>query len=405
MLRDILSADGEVIDQGLVLWFPGPSSFTGEDVFELQLHGGLAIIEAVTKAVGALGARLAEPGEFTRRAFEAGRLELSQAEAVADLVDAETEAQRRQAIAQLGGSLARRGEAWRENLITALAFLEAQIDFPDEEIPEEIAEQARAPLNLLLAEIEAALEDTRGERIRDGLKIALIGAPNAGKSSLLNALIQRDAAIVTPIPGATRDVIEAPLVIEGYKVLLADMAGIRDAVDEVEIEGVRRARAWAESADLRLWLVDRNAPVIDAGEGGDVGVHVRQADVLVLTKSDQTAVGDVAPPELAKDLGLQVIETSTVSAEGIDPLRTYLKQWVVANFVGRDAPAVTRLRHRALLEEARAHLARALDRTSMAAELMAEDVRLAARALERLSGQLSPDAVLDRVFGSFCIGK
>ena len=255
-LRTIRSEMGEPIDEGLVLWFPTPGSFTGEDVFELQLHGGAAIIEAVTSALAAAGARPAEAGEFTRRAFEAGRLDLTQAEAIADLVDAETESQRRQALLQLGGALAVRREAWRAGLIEALAFLDAQIDFSEEDVPADVAERAMKPLRALISELDAALGEVRGERIREGLRIALVGAPNAGKSSLFNALVGRDAVIVTSMPGTTRDVIEAPLTIQGYKVVLADMAGLRDAVDEVEAEGIRRARAWAHSADLRLVLVD-----------------------------------------------------------------------------------------------------------------------------------------------------
>ena len=237
---------GEAIDQGLVLWFPGPASFTGEDAAELHLHGGAAVVERVAEVLGRLGLRPAEPGEFTRRAFEAGKLELSQAAAVADLVDAETQAQRRQALEQLGGALARRHEAWRDALVEALAFLEAQIEFPDVEVPPAVAAAARAPLKRLQAELTAALSDPAGltrAGARGLFRVALVVAPNAGKSSIINALIGRDAAIVTATPGTTRDVIEAPLVLEGYRVLLADMAGLRASSDPIEREGVRRARA------------------------------------------------------------------------------------------------------------------------------------------------------------------
>jgi len=396
-LRVIRGLDGQPLDEALVLWFPGPNSFTGEDVFELQLHGGPAIVGAVAETLTTLGGRLAEPGEFTRRAFEAGRLELSQAEAIGDLVDAETEAQRKQALAQLGGNLARQGEAWRETLLSALAFLEAQIDFPDEEIPTDIAEAAREPLLELAAELDAAIADVRGERIRDGLRIALIGAPNAGKSSLLNALVRRDAAIVTAIPGATRDVIEIPMLIDGYKVLLADMAGIRAATDEVEIEGVRRAKAWAASADLRLWIVD-------TGQGtdtdADIAALIQPDDLRVLTKADLGRRNDPRPEEVKK-----AVRTSTVEPDGVEALRAALRAWVSQAFTGTDTPTVTQLRHRILLIEARDHLARGLLRPAHDAELIAEDVRLVAHALERLSGRLDPDAVLDRVFSSFCIGK
>ncbi len=259
-LRRLRDHGGEVLDDALVIWTPGPGSYTGEDAAELHLHGGMAVVDAVSGALLAAGARLAEPGEFTRRAFENGKLDLAQAEAVADLVEAETEGQKRQALAQLEGALGRRYEAWREGLLEALANLEAAIDFPDEELPANVAARARPPLETLEAELAQALEGAdRGERVREGYRIAIVGAPNAGKSSLLNRLIEREAAIVTATPGTTRDVIEAPLAIGGFKVLLADTAGLRETGDEIEGEGIRRAKDWANGAALRLWVVDRSA--------------------------------------------------------------------------------------------------------------------------------------------------
>ncbi len=378
------------MDEALVLWFPGPSSFTGEDVLELHLHGGAAIVEAVTETLLSHGLRPAEPGEFTRRAFEAGRLELSQAEAVADLVDAETQAQRAQALAQLGGALRDRYDRWREILIKGSAFLEAQIDFPDEEIPEDVAARARAPLEALLKEIEDALSDHRGERIRDGLRIALIGAPNAGKSTLFNALIGRDAAIVTDIPGTTRDVIEASLVIDGFKVLIADTAGLRDTADLVEAEGVRRARKWADDADLRLHLVAPDSETISQGGRGDA--------LVVRTKSDLR-------PRPISEPQVKSLPVSAVEPGGLDELWAWLRVWVAERMAGRDFPAVTQQRHRALLRDSADQLLRALTVLSADPELAAEDVRLAARALARLSGRVDVDDILDRVFSSFCIGK
>ena len=393
-------ASGAAIDQALVLWFPAPGSFTGEDQAELQLHGGPAVVEAVAEALVGLGLRLAEPGEFTRRAFENGRLELRHAEAIADLVEAETAAQRRQALDQLDGALARRYDEWREALIDALAWLEAEIDFPDEDLPEALAQRAGAPLTRLAAQLEAAIGDTRGERVREGFRVALVGAPNAGKSSLINSLAGRDAAIVTDIPGTTRDVIEVPLTLEGYRVLLADMAGVRQTDDPIEAEGVRRARAWAESAALRLWVVDGAA---GAGAWREAADLARPDDILVLTKADMGEGGDAAA---ARAAGLRTVVTSVLGADDAAGLRATLSERVRTALSGADFPAATRLRHRALLAESLDHLYRALAKLrSGEPELIAEDVRLAARALERLSGRIDADAVLDRVFGSFCIGK
>ena len=234
--------------------------------------------------MAARGLRLAEPGEFTRRAFEAGRLDLDQAEAVADLIDAETEAQAQQALRQLEGALGQRYAAWRGLLSEALAYLEAAVDFPDEELPADVAARAMPLVARLTEEIGAAVRDARrGERVRDGYRIALVGAPNAGKSRLLNALIDRDAAIVTATPGTTRDVIEAPLVLAGYRVILADMAGVRETEEAIEAEGVRRARAWAADADLRLWVVDAATGDRAWREAADLA---RTGDLLALNKSD-----------------------------------------------------------------------------------------------------------------------
>jgi tRNA modification GTPase len=403
-VRTLRDPGGEIVDEALVLWLPGPASYTGEDQAELQLHGGVAVVEATLDALAALGLRLAEPGEFTRRAFESGRLDLSRAEAIADLVDAETSAQRRQALAQLGGALSERYDRWRDALLDSLAWLEAEIDFPDEDLPEAVADRAGAPLGGLAAELEAALSDLRGERVREGVRVALVGAPNAGKSSLINALAERDAAIVTHIPGTTRDIIEVPLTVGGYRVVLADTAGVRATEDVVEAEGVRRARAWAEGADLRLWVVDRTAE----GHWREAAGLLRGDDVLVLSKADRPAGPDAADARAhAAAVGALVLDSSTASLAGLEPVKAALAERVQALAGGADFPAATRLRHRGLLSEALDHLRRGLERlaSSREPELVAEDVRLAARALERLSGRIDPDAVLDRVFGTFCIGK
>ena len=401
--RRLCGAEGERLDEALVLWFPAPGSYTGEDVAELQLHGGPAVVGEVTRALAALGLRLAEPGEFTRRAFEAGRLDLDQAEAVADLIDAESQAQARQALDQLAGALGARYAAWRGALAEALAYLEAAVDFPDEEVPADVAARAAPAHDRLTLELAAALGDARrGERVREGYRIALVGAPNAGKSQLLNALIAREAAIVTPTPGTTRDVIEVPLVLAGYKALVADMAGLRSASEAIEAEGVRRARAWAGDADLRLWVADGAA---SDGAWREALGAVAAGDLVVLNKSDLPAGCDAARvAAAANDAGLACVSLSALTGEGVATLKAKLAERIVADLAGSDFPAVTRARHGRLLAEALDHLRRAqagLDTP----ELAAEDLRLAARALERITGRIGADDILGVIFATFCIGK
>jgi tRNA modification GTPase len=386
-LRD---AEGRDIDEALVLWFPGPGSYTGEDAAEFHVHGGQAVVAALVEALSALGLRLAEPGEFTRRAFENGKLDLAQAEGVADLVEAETDAQRRQALEQLGGRLSEVQARWREALTGALAMFEAAVDFPDEEVPADVAGRARPILEGLIAELDAAAADAvRGERVREGYRIALLGAPNAGKSTLLNALAGRDAAIVTATPGTTRDIIEVPLVLGGYKVIVADTAGIRATDDEIEAEGVRRAEAWGQGADLRIWLVD--------GLGDPkptIPDSVRIGDLILLTKRD---LGEGHP-------GLPGSPFTAKSPNDVAWVESLLTETVVGALSGAEPPAATRLRHRELLAEAAERLRHALAQDE-ALELAAEDVRLAARALDRITGRIDPEQVLGRIFSTFCIGK
>lgn len=394
---------GADLDEALVLRFEGPASYTGEDSVEFHVHGGRAVVEALMVALSELGLRLAEPGEFTRRAFENGKLDLAQAEGVADLIDAETEAQRRQALGQVGGALSQRYDRWRDLLIQSLAMLEAAVDFPDEDLPEEVAERARPGLRILSAELDAALADvSRGRRVRDGFRIALVGAPNAGKSTLLNALVERDAAIVTDTPGTTRDVIEAPLVLGGYKVLIADTAGLRETADAIEAEGVRRARAWAEEADLRLWVIDG----FHVKHTVKLEEAVRPGDWLVLNKTDiaDAAALDEATARWAGE-GLKVVRLSARSADALAEVREALSIYVAEVLSGADFPAATRLRHAERLVEAQGYVRRALSDVGLEVELAAEDVRLAARALEKITGRVDPEDVLGRVFSTFCIGK
>jgi len=401
--RRLRDSAGGLIDEALALWFPAPASYTGEDVAELQLHGGAAVVGAVTRALLARGQRLAEPGEFTRRAFESGRLDLDQAEAVADLIDAETEAQARQALGQLEGALGERYAAWRGLLSEALAFLEAAVDFPDEELPSDIAARAAPAVARLADEMRLALADARrGERVRDGYRIALIGAPNAGKSRLLNALLAREAAIVTETPGTTRDVIEASLTLGGYRVVLADMAGLREAGDAIEAEGVRRAKAWAAASDLRLWVVDGAA-----GDGAwrEAAGLALARDWLVLNKQDLPRGCDAASASAAAtESGLQILDVSARSGQGLDELRRRLAERVAADLSGAEFPAVTRERHAQALSEGLGHVERAASHLEDA-ELAAEDLRLASRALERVTGRIGAEDILDVIFASFCIGK
>ncbi|PWC52618.1 tRNA uridine-5-carboxymethylaminomethyl(34) synthesis GTPase MnmE [Azospirillum sp. TSO22-1] len=384
---------GEALDDALVLWFPAPRSFTGEDVGELHLHGGRAVVAGVIEALGALpGLRVAEPGEFTRRAFENGKLDLTAAEGLADLVDAETSAQRRQALRQMEGALGRLYEGWRDRLTRALAHIEADIDFSDEDLPVGVADAVRPVLEALVTGIDAHLADgRRGERLREGLHIAIVGAPNAGKSSLLNALARREAAIVSARAGTTRDVIEVHLDLGGFPVVLADTAGLREAGDEIEEEGIRRALDRAAKADVKIAVFDATAP-LDAATRALIDADT----VVVLNKTD------LAPAAIDVD-GVLALPVSARTGVGLQELEERLAAFSADRMAGTGAPALTRARHRAALEECRDALARAL--IAPLPELAAEDVRLASRALGRITGRVDVEDLLDVIFRDFCIGK
>ncbi|HEX4507249.1 MAG TPA: tRNA uridine-5-carboxymethylaminomethyl(34) synthesis GTPase MnmE [Alphaproteobacteria bacterium] len=430
-------ATGEAIDQALVLWFPGPASFTGEDSAELHSHGGRAVAEAIGAALARLpGFRHAEPGEFSRRAFQNGKLDLTEAEAIADLAAAETEAQRRQALAQAGGALSGLYDGWRTELIRLRAHLEAEIEFPDEDVGDPVA-QLSGQIGALSASVSEHLADARrGERLRDGLTIAVVGAPNAGKSSLVNALAQRDVAIVSPEAGTTRDAIEVHLDLGGYPVVLVDTAGLRRTAGAVETEGIRRARARAEAADLVLALL-----AADADRDAETLALLDERAVVVLSKADlqprsskiiaSPLEGEVGPKgrvggsaatsptergrdhhpppagQSAADLPLkgggEEIAISTKTGQGIDILLQFLTVRVSGLLADRGAPPPTRARHREALTRCLAALDAAL--TAELPELAAEDLRRAAEELGRITGRIDIEDMLDAIFRDFCIGK
>ena len=400
---------GERIDQALALWFAGPSSETGEDMAELQLHGGRAVVAAVLAALARVpGCRPAEAGEFTRRAFENGRLDLTRVEGLADLIGADTEAQRRQAFRQMRGALGDRAEAWRTKLIEVLALVEARIDFPDEgDVPEDLVGPALAAARALRDEIAETLADQRrGERLREGLVVAIAGPPNAGKSSLLNRIARRDAAIVSPFAGTTRDVIEVHLDLDGCPVTLLDTAGIRDSTDPVEQEGVRRARERAAAADLVLWVMDSAA----SGEiPGDLLAQEfsKNAKWIVWNKIDLVSVLRIKSlKSIVYNLDYPSYFISTLTESGFGEFLKALAQQA-QEFLGSTEPAlVTRARHRYALENALAALDRAVNEPAPVREdVVAEELRLTARALGRLTGRVDVEEVLDVIFRDFCIGK
>jgi tRNA modification GTPase len=470
-LARIRGRDGDVVDQALALWFPGPQSETGEDVAELQLHGGHAVVAAVFRALSEVeGLRPAEAGEFTRRAFENGKLDLTAVEGLADLVMAETEGQRRQAFRQMTGALRGRSESWRTQLIQALALVEARIDFSDEaDVPQDLVTPALQIARSLEGDIASVLaEGNRGERLREGFVVAIAGPPNAGKSTLLNRIAKREAAIVSPFAGTTRDVIEVHLDLHGLPVTLLDTAGIRESDDPVEREGVRRARERAAGADLILWVVEAG----DSSRGNEAGKATRsRADVGRSARSRRVSVGvtgasssklgfpfgngerapiwrihnkidldqgliqtterkiqlkgknelpvrvnkpltNVVKKSLTEKSELEFMsnesgfDISAKTGEGVDALLDALTRRAGKFLGGVESALVTRERHRATLQDALAALRRALaPELSSREDLLAEELRLAARALGRLTGRVDVDDVLDVIFRDFCIGK
>jgi len=448
--RRLRDAEGVELDQGMVVWLPGPGSYTGEDSGELYLHGGRAVLHDVADALVALGARPAEAGEFTRRAFLNGRMDLTECEAVHDLVAAETEAQRRQALRQLDGELGALYRGWSDRLRLLLAQQEALIDFPDEDLPPEVEALVLGELEALRREVASHLDDNRrGERLREGLVFAITGQPNVGKSSLMNALAERDVAIVSAIPGTTRDALEARVVLGGVPVTLVDTAGLRDAADEIEAEGVRRARARAADADLVMVVVEagavaaRDAPSpfpppargggvsnsspgsssdfssstgpgpssgssphssSSAGSGSGPGAGSSSGSIADRDPmSSQTTILIANKLDLGGDAPKPALGVSARTGEGLDELRTRLGDAARTLTQIQGPPPLTQARHRASLQEAAARLAAA--QAAELPELRAEDLRLALRSLGRITGSVGVEDILDTLFARFCIGK
>jgi tRNA modification GTPase len=436
-------ATGEEIDRGLVIWFPAPGSFTGEDMAELHLHGGRAVLARAMEALsGQPQTRLAEPGEFTRRAFENGKLDLTSAEGIADLVAAETEAQRAQALSQMGGALRRRYDSWRVRLVSALAHMEAGIDFSDEDMPPDLIAGKLGDILWVRGEITQHLDDSHGgERLRDGICITILGPPNVGKSSLLNALAQKDAAIVAATAGTTRDAIEVRLDLGGYPVTLVDTAGLRVTGDEVENEGVRRAAEKASQADLKLVVVSPDVALEHCGEAlrfceGETLLLINKADLLPQFPEFESRLGAKCGPFLKKqDSTEEHLAVSVKTGAGLSHLLGCLENRLSSWFsrISAETPSLTRQRHRGALQECDAALTRVLaglgapaaeEKIDLASEgahrqvsapvmgaraeaieLVAEDLRLAVRCLGRITGSVDVEDLLDAIFSDFCIGK
>ncbi len=398
VLRRLHTPEGGLIDEALCLWLPGPDSFTGEDGVEFHCHGAASVTTLMLETLARVeGCRLASAGEFTRRAFLNGRMDLAAVEGLADLIDSETEHQRQQALRQMMGGLSREIDQWRLDLLHILALFEADLDFSDEgDVDGEVSRRARFGLEALRDTMSLVLaQGDRGERVREGLTVLLAGPPNSGKSTLLNGLARRDVAIVSPVAGTTRDIVEARLNLDGYAVTVLDTAGLRETDDLVEREGVRRMLARATSADVVLWLNSVELPPVSPPEA-----LVRSGVTLisVLTHMDRAPEGTVVGSNLA---------VSAVTGLGIDSLVQRIAAFASAEVgTAEEGAVLTRARHREAVAEALAGIDRALAILhSTQTELVAEEVRLAMRAIGRITGNVGAEQVLDQVFSHFCIGK
>jgi tRNA modification GTPase len=395
-LRQLKDKQGQPIDEALTLWFPAPASFTGEECAEFHTHGSAAVISGLSQALLSLGLRQAEPGEFTRRAVQNGKMDLTEAEGLADLIDAQTEGQRVQALRQMGGGLRDLYEDWRERLLDALAQIEGEIDFPDEgDIPDTLSHAAYAPLQKLAQDMEEALGDMgRGAAIRSGLDVAIIGAPNAGKSTLINSLTRRDVAITSPEAGTTRDIVEAQMVIAGLPVTLSDTAGLRETENAIEAEGVKRAKKRAEEAEITIYVVRPGTTEFDP----EIANKLSSSDIILLNKT--MTYDNIEARESAI-----FIEGDLLASETEKQVYQALETIISNHFsVGQDA-GLTRERHGECVRRAKVFIEKATVHLGVAPELAGDDLRSALKALSELAGETDIEAVFDRIFSRFCVGK
>ena len=389
----------ELIDEGLILWFPGPQSYTGEDMVEIHIHGGKAVVEALLNNLSNIkSCRLADPGEFTKLAFENGKINLLKAESIGDLISAETEIQRSQAIKIMNGKSSEKFDQLRDKLLKILSFVEAKIDFPEEDLPDENIKQIKKDSFNVMTEIKKILDDQKvGEIIREGFKIAIVGPTNAGKSSLLNNLSNREVAIVSEIAGTTRDVVETHLNIDGYPVIISDTAGIRDSKDEIEKKGIKLSLKKAEKADLKLVVVDAKSTDFK----GFLNDLLKKDAILVINKSD--LLQEKLDPEVSK---FNHVLISLKDNLNIDKLISKIKNHLENKFISEEDILITRERHRQHLLQCVEHLKNFSDKNNKKDfDKGAEDLRLAARQLGMIVGKVDVEEILGSIFNDFCIGK
>ena len=389
----------ELIDEGVLLWFPGPNSYTGEDLAEFHVHGSTAVISALHSSISKIkNCRLAEPGEFTKRAFQNGKINLLKAESIGDLISSETEIQRKQAIKIMNGNSSDKFNSWREKLLKILSYVEAKIDFPEEDLPKDVLHEITENSKRVSSEIQKVLKDQKvGEIIREGFKIAIVGPTNAGKSSLLNYLSKRDVAIVSEIAGTTRDVIETHLNLDGYPVIVSDTAGIRDSKDEIEKKGIKLALKSAEEADLRLVVIEPK----NLDFTGFLKDLFDKNSILIINKSD--LLKKQLDPEIKK---LDHVLISIIKNSNLDILIKKIIKKLKDKFISSEDILITRERHRQHLEQCVEHLINFADKNKNDdLDKGAEDLRLATRHLGMIVGKVDVEEILGSIFNDFCIGK